>query len=133
MCRYTCTHNHEPSPLLYHPVFFTTSTPHSLTLPEILQCHKELLCLSVLSALLWIRCHWSLFPWRLADLICLLAIIIVTQVLIADSPQPAYTLQRTHPIDPQYGESVCLDVMYSSTPFERHPGKPTLPLQDRFC
>ena len=41
--------------------------------------------------------------------------------------------QRTHPIDPQYGESVCLDVMYSSTSFERHPGKPTLPLQDWFC
>ena len=28
-----------------------------------------------------------------------------------DSPQPPYTLQRKHPIDPQYGESVCLDVM----------------------
>ena len=50
-----------------------------------------------------------------------------------DSPQPPYTLQRTHPIDPQYGESVCLDVMYSSTSFERQPGKPTLPLQDWFC
>ena len=50
-----------------------------------------------------------------------------------DSPQPPSTCQRTHPIDPQYGESVCLDVMYSSTSFERHPGKPTLPLQDWFC
>ena len=29
-----------------------------------------------------------------------------------DSPQPSYTLQRTHPIYPQYGESVCLNVMY---------------------
>ena len=51
---------------------------------------------------------------------------------MGDSPQPP-TLWRTHPIDPQYGESVCLDVMYSSTPYERHPGKPTLPLQDQFC
>ena len=50
-----------------------------------------------------------------------------------DSPQPPYTHQRTHPIDPQYGESVCLDVMYSSTPFERHPAKATLPLQGQLC
>ena len=134
VCGYTCTHVHKPSPLLYHPVFFTRSTLHSLTLPEVLQCHKELLCLRVLSALLWIGRHWLLFPWRLADLICLPAVLIVTQVLITrDSPQSPYTLQRTHPIDPQYGESVCLDVMYSSTPFERHPGKPTLPLQNWFC
>ena len=26
--------------------------------------------------------------------------------LTGDSPQPPYTLQRTHPIDPKYGESV---------------------------
>ena len=29
-----------------------------------------------------------------------------------DFPQPSYTLRRTHSIDPQYGESVCLNVMY---------------------
>ena len=29
-----------------------------------------------------------------------------------DFPQPPYTLQRPHPIDPKYGESVCLNVMY---------------------
>ena len=29
-----------------------------------------------------------------------------------DSPQPPYTIQRTHPMDPQHGESVCLNVMY---------------------
>ena len=50
-----------------------------------------------------------------------------------DSPQPPSTCQRTLPIAPQYGESVCLDVMYSSTSFERHPGKPTLLLQDWLC
>ena len=30
-----------------------------------------------------------------------------------DSPQTPYTLQRTHRIVPQYGQSVCLNVMYS--------------------
>ena len=43
-----------------------------------------------------------------------------------DSPQPPSTCQITHPIDPQYSESVCLNVMYCSTSFERHSGKPTL-------
>ena len=96
-CRYTCTHDHEPSPLLYHPVFFTRSTLHSLTLPEVLQCHKELLCLRVLSALLWIRRHWLLFPWRLADLICLSAVLIVTQVHIAwGIPLNLHILFREH-------------------------------------
>ena len=29
-----------------------------------------------------------------------------------DSPQPPYTLRKTYPRDPQYGESVCLNVMH---------------------
>ena len=35
---------------------------------------------------------------------------------MGDSPQPPSTCQRTHPVAPQYGESLCLNVMYSSTP-----------------
>ena len=30
-----------------------------------------------------------------------------------DSPQPPSTHQRIYPMDSQYGESVCLNVMYS--------------------
>ena len=55
-----------------------------------------ILCLRVLSSLLWICCHWLLFPWRLTDLIyiyiCLPAVLIVTQIYahcMEDSPQPS--------------------------------------------
>ena len=47
-----CVHAYVYAIVCHHPVFFTRSTLHSLTLPDVLQCHKELLCLSGLSALL---------------------------------------------------------------------------------
>ena len=72
-------------------MFFTRSTLHSLTLPEVLQCHKELLCLRVLSALLWICRHWLLFPCRLA------AVLMVTQVRITQGiPLNPHLLVREH-------------------------------------
>ena len=98
-CTYLHIHviDNELSPPMYHPVIFTRSTLHSLTLPVVLQCHKEFLCLRVLSALLWIRRHWLRFPWRLADLICLLAVLVVTQVLITQGiPLNLHILFREH-------------------------------------
>ena len=36
-----------------------------------------------------------------------------------DSPQPPSTHQRIYPMDSQYGESVCLNVMYSLESVDR--------------